>query len=187
MDFERSLFEGERITLGPLDPEKDAEIEARWSHDSHYLRMFGRKPVKPMVAEQIKKAYEAIEKQQDDKRNRFYFTIRTKPEDRLIGFVDFSWVDWSNSGAFLKMGIGEAADRGCGYGSEALHLALRYAFDELNLHRVTAKIPEYNQVALHMFKKAGFVEEVRRREALYRDGRRWDLLMLGLLAEEWRS
>lgn len=187
MDLERSLFEGERIVLGPLDPEKDAEIEARWSHDSYYLRMLGRQPARPTVAEIIKKQYEAIEKQQDEKRNRFYFTIRHKPDDRFIGFIDLKWIDWSNGGAFIQLGIGEAADRGCGYGTEALKLALRFAFDELSLYRLTAPIAAYNPIALHVFKKAGFVEEVRRREALYRDGRRWDQILLGLLAEEWRA
>jgi RimJ/RimL family protein N-acetyltransferase len=38
---------------------------------------------------------------------------------------------------------------------------------------------------LRFFEKAGFIVEVRRRQALNRDGRRWDLLHLGLLQQEW--
>jgi RimJ/RimL family protein N-acetyltransferase len=38
-----------------------------------------------------------------------------------------------------------------------------------------------------LFTGFGFVEEVRRRQALERDYRRWDLLQLGLLAEEWKE
>jgi RimJ/RimL family protein N-acetyltransferase len=64
---------------------------------------------------------------------------------------------------------------------------LRYAFDELNLYRLTAVIPEYNPVAMQLFSKAGFVEEVRRRKALNRDDKRWDLINLGLLHEEWSA
>jgi len=66
-----------------------------------------------------------------------------------------------------------------------LRLLLRYAFDELNLYRLTAVVPEYNPIALHLFSKAEFLEEVRQRKALNRDGRRWDLLHLGILHEEW--
>jgi RimJ/RimL family protein N-acetyltransferase len=64
-------------------------------------------------------------------------------------------------------------------------MLLRYAFDELNLFRLTALIPEYNPPAIGLFSKMGFCEEVRRREALERDGQRWDLLQYGILAEEW--
>jgi RimJ/RimL family protein N-acetyltransferase len=87
----------------------------------------------------------------------------------------------------VKIGIGSPSDRGQGYGSEALRLLLRYAFAELNLFRLSAFAPEYNPVALHIFRKAGFVQEVCRRQALNRDGRRWDLVYLGLLREEWEK
>jgi RimJ/RimL family protein N-acetyltransferase len=64
---------------------------------------------------------------------------------------------------------------------------MRFAFSELNLHRLTARVPEYNLAALALFRKAGFVEEVRRREAYQRDARRWDDIHLGLLAADWQS
>jgi RimJ/RimL family protein N-acetyltransferase len=85
----------------------------------------------------------------------------------------------------LQMGIGDPQDRKKGYGSQALNLILRYAFEELNLYRLTALVPEYNSDAMRFFEKAGFLVEVRRRQALNRDGRRWDLLHLGLLQDEW--
>jgi RimJ/RimL family protein N-acetyltransferase len=87
----------------------------------------------------------------------------------------------------LELGIGDPNDRRHGFGSEALRLILRYAFAELNLYRLSVMVPEYNPPALSLFTKAGFVEEVRRREALQRDGRYWDALHLGLLREEWEA
>lgn len=68
-----------------------------------------------------------------------------------------------------------------------MRLLLRYAFAELNLYRLTALVPEYNQGAMQLFQKFGFVEEVRRRKALNRDGELWDLLAFGLLNSEWRD
>lgn len=186
MNLEQSLFEGERICLGPIDYEKDPEIASRWTHDPYYLRMLSSEPARPLAPAQVKKKFEAIEKAQDEKRNTFYFAIRMKADDRLVGFARFSWIEWSNGNGRIELGIGDAQDRGCGYGSDALRLMLRFAFAELNLYRLTAEVPEYNTVALHVFSKAGFVEEVRRREAIFRDGRRWDALHLGLLREEWQ-
>ncbi len=72
-----------------------------------------------------------------------------------------------------------------GLGTQALGLLLRFAFAELNLFRVTIVIPEYNQAALALVRKFGFLEEVRRRNAILCDERVWDLLVFGLLRSEW--
>jgi RimJ/RimL family protein N-acetyltransferase len=64
-------------------------------------------------------------------------------------------------------------------------MLLRFVFAELNLFRVTAYVPEYNEGATALLNNFGFVEEVRRRQALERDGRRWDLFVFGLLKDEW--
>ena len=116
-----------------------------------------------------------------------YFTIRKLSDDRLIGFIRLDKIEWSNGAGDIQIGIGEPEVCRQGFGSEALQLMLRYTFDELNLYRLSALVPEYNYQALNFFKKAGFKEEVRRRQALNRDGRRWDLIHLGLLQEEWRQ
>ena len=187
MRIDQSLFEGEHICLGPIDHEKDPEIESRWTQDASYLRLISLHPALPASPAQIKKRYEAIEKDQDEKKNLYYFTLRMLGDDRLIGFARLQWIEWSNGAGFIELGIGDLNDRLQGYGSEALRLLLRFAFDELNLYRLTAIIPEYNAIALHVFSKAGFIEEVRRRQSVNRDGRRWDLLHLGILNEEWRA
>ncbi len=185
MDLKRSLFEEELICLAPIDPERDAEIEAKWTHDAEYLRLLKADIARPLSPAQVKKAYESIEKKVEEDKNLFYFTIRTRPDERLVGFAKLYAITWSHGTGMLQMGIGDAQDRKQGYGRQALSLLLRYAFDELNLYRLTALVPEYNRDALRFFEKAGFVIEVRRRQALNRDGRRWDLLHLGLLQEEW--
>jgi RimJ/RimL family protein N-acetyltransferase len=185
MDLKRSLFEEELICLAPIDPEKDAEIESKWTHDGEYLRLLQAEIARPLSPAQVKKAYESIEKKVQEDKNLFYFTIRERPGERLVGFARLYAITWSHGTGMLQLGIGDRQDRQIGYGSQALNLLLRYAFDELNLYRLTARVPEYNVGAMRFFEKAGFVLEVRRRQALNRDGRRWDLLHLGLLQDEW--
>jgi RimJ/RimL family protein N-acetyltransferase len=185
MKISDQLFVGKKICLGPIDHEKDAEIESRWTHDIGYMRALGLDPAVPRSAGQIKKQYESIEKSQEEKGNLFYFTIRIRADDRLIGFGKIYWIEWTNQTGFIQLGIGGSGDRRYGFGSEALRLLLRFAFGELNLFRLTAWIPEYNYPGLGLFQKFGFTEEVRRRQAVCRDDRRWDMLHLGLLAEEW--
>jgi len=182
-----ALYEGEAIYLGPIDYEKDAEIEARWTQDAQFMHLMGLEAACPMSPEQVRKKYEALEKEAEQDRNLFYFTLRTRPDGRLIGYARIYWIEWAHGNAMLQLGIGDPCDRGKGYGSQALRLLLRFAFAELNLFRLGAVIPEYNQAALRLFQKAGFVEEACRRKAVHRYGRRWNLIHLGLLREEWQA
>lgn len=184
--LEKPLFDGDLIRLGPIDHEKDPEIESRWTHDASYMRLMYLEPMRPLSVLQIKKQYEELEKQADEKRDIYPFRIRAREDDRLIGLAEIYWIGWSSAAAALRLGIGVPDDRCKGYGREALSMLLRYAFGELNLYRVGAILPEYNEAAQALFRKFGFVEEVRRREAIQRDGRRWDILHFGLLAEEWK-
>jgi RimJ/RimL family protein N-acetyltransferase len=133
----------------------------------------------------LKKKYEKLEKEIEESRNIFYFAIRAREDDRLIGKAVVNRIEWSNGNGWIELGIGSAEDRRKGYGTQAAQMLLRFAFAELNLFRVTARVPEYNKAAIAMLLKFGFTEEVRRRQALDRDGRRWDLLVFGLLKDEW--
>jgi RimJ/RimL family protein N-acetyltransferase len=193
MEIYPSLYQGELVRLTYIDPEKDAQIESGWTHDPEYLRMLDPDMAIPQSAFQIKKRYEKLEKEMDASGNQFYFAVREKASQeaeslgRLVGFARIYWIEWSHGSAMLSLGIGSPQDRGKGYGTETLQLILRYAFDELNLFRLAVPVAQYNQVALGLFGKAGFVEEVRQREALERYGRRWDVVYLGLLRDEWNK
>jgi len=191
-DIQSQLFEGQDIHFGYIDHDKDAEVESKWTHDADFMRMMEVKPARPASPAMIKKQYDELEKQSQDEHNLYYFTIRARAassdgDDRLIGKAVVEWIEWSNGNGWLRLGIGAAEDRRKGYGSQALRMLLRFAFSELNLFRVSALVPEYNEAATGLFGKFGFVEEVRRRKALNRDGRLWDLVVFGLLRSEWGS
>ena len=68
-----------------------------------------------------------------------------------------------------------------------LPLLLRFAFDELNLHRLSVWPSADNLPFIQMVEKAGFEEEARRREASFHDGSYWDVLHLGLLRTKWEK
>ena len=187
LDIQTPLFEDQDIRLGPIDYEHDPEVESRWTHDSEFMRLMALKPIRPLAPAMVKKEYEALEKEIEEGKNLFYFTIRAREDDRLLGKAVLEWIDWTNGNGYLRLGIGSEQDRGRGIGSQAMELLLRFAFAELNLFRVTIVIPEYNQAALGLVSKFGFVEEVRRRQAILRDDQIWDLLVFGLLRTEWAA
>jgi RimJ/RimL family protein N-acetyltransferase len=64
---------------------------------------------------------------------------------------------------------------------------LRLAFEDLGLYRVGLAVFEFNRRAIRAYEKAGFRVEGRLREAIVRDGRRWDEISMGVVAPEWRA
>jgi RimJ/RimL family protein N-acetyltransferase len=182
-----SLFESQRVRLAPPDAEKDAAIESGWTHDLEFQRRIGASPARPLSPGQVKKKYEAMEKDGD---KQFYFAARTREPDvpgRLLGFAGLFWLDLVHGNAQLRLGIGSPADRGQGYGTELMGLMLNYAFNELGLHRLSAGAAEDNTGAIRFLERHGFQLEVRRRQAVLRDNQRWDMLLYGLLRAEWAA
>lgn len=185
--IQTQLFEAKDICFGPIDHETHPEIESKWTHDEEFMRLMEIKPVRPLSPEMVKKQYESIEKEMEEDKNLYYFAIQTRENNQFIGKAAIEWIDWINSNGFLRLGIGESEFRRLGLGSQALSMLLRFAFDELNLYRVTAVVPAYNEGAIRLFQKFGFLEEVRRRKAIHRDNEFWDLISFGFLNSEWRE
>ncbi len=186
MDNTISLYEGRLIRLGPLDHEKDPPVVARWTNDPLW-RSFLVEVARPLSVEAVRGLLEKVEKQMEETKNLFHFTLRARDDNRLLGLARIFWIDFHNGTGVLNLGIGAASDRRHGYGSDALDLLLRFAFNDLNLHRLSAWSSVDNIPFIHMVKKAGFEEEARRREAVFHDGSYWDELLLGLLRSKWEK
>ena len=178
-----TLFHGELVRLVAPNPETDAEVMARWSRDSEYSRLLDADPARLWSAGQIKTHME--KEWEKDSRNDFFFLIRTLADDRLIGLVGLDGIRWTHGDAWVGIGLGEREYWGKGYGTDAMQVILRYAFTELNLHRVSLNVFEYNSRAIGSYEKVGFTIEGRVRRFLHRDGQRWDLIFMGILREEW--
>lgn len=166
--------------------DKDAEVLAEWSKDATLGRMLSEAPARPLSPWQVKKQLEKVEKEVEEEKNLFYYHIRPVGDEKLVGWGKIHWILWPSQVGFLQMAIGPSEQKN-GYGSEAFSLLLRFAFNELNLHRLTVILPGYNIQGIKFVEKFGFSEEVRRREAIFRDGRRWDMLHFGLLQPEWEG
>lgn len=180
-NLKSAFYHGELVRLAAIDPDEFAAAVSKHSRDSEYFRLEDSAPCRPLAKESVKKWFE---KELEEGRVSA-FAIRTLENDRLLGDVGLGGISWSHGDAFLGIGIGDRDFWGKGYGSDAMRLALRYAFTELNLRRVTLNVYEYNLRAIRCYEKLGFQHEGRVRKYLSREGRRWDLVYMGILKEEW--
>ena len=178
-----NLFEGELVRLTAEEPEFASKASSRWSRDSEYLRLLDTEAAQMWSAKKYQQWFEKNIGQ--DRSAHIGFYIRALEDNRLIGFIVMSDIQWAHGDAWIGIGIGERDDWGKGYGTDALRIILRYAFTELNLHRVSLGVFSYNQRAIRSYQKAGFKHEGSGRESLLRDGQRFDDQYMGVLRSEW--
>jgi RimJ/RimL family protein N-acetyltransferase len=169
---------GERVKLVPPEPQH-AELLARWLNDPEVWIPFGMDT--PASIEGERQWIASLPGRDDE----LHLLILEKEKHRTIGLAGLRNIDGFNATARLGVLIGSSADRGSGYGSEAVGLLLRHAFDYLGLRRVNLSVLAGNQAALRMYAKLGFVEEGRERQAQLRGGEYLDRLHFGLLKEEF--
>lgn len=104
-----------------------------------------------------------------------------------VGVIMLKDIDWKNRRATHGIKLARASDRARGIGTDALRAIMRYAFNELQLHRLDSVILEGNEPSYHLHcAKCGWTPEGRQRQAIYKNGRYHDLLLIGILADDYR-
>ncbi|WP_167578557.1 GNAT family N-acetyltransferase [Jeotgalibacillus proteolyticus] len=174
------LLENENIKLGPVLEDEFEKIAGWYWHES-LVRRLDASPYRFRTAEELKKWW--LEK--DDAARRF--GIRLNDTNALIGFVEIDGILWNHRNAWVSIAIGESAEWGKGYGKEAMECCIRYAFLELNLHRLQLTVFSYNESAIRLYAALGFVKEGAHREFIERNGKKYDMLLYGLLRSEWQN
>jgi len=182
-----NLFTAPHIVLTAIEPETDATALAKWTSDSRYIPLSDEKPAYPMSVFQAKEMLEAMLKEADEKRTTFWFGIRTTDESELLGMIGLEWVDWANGSVYMALTMKDLDAYGQPIAREAVELVERYVFHELHQHRLSLNVPEYNTGLIETMTTLGFNIEVRKRETLYRFGKRWDSLHFGHMARDWEK
>jgi RimJ/RimL family protein N-acetyltransferase len=106
-------------------------------------------------------------------------------EGRTIGDINLFSIDERNRSASLGLSIWRDEDRGRGYGTDAVRALARWAFRHKNLHRIELSVAPHNERAIQAYQRVGFVQEGRRRESEWEDGRWVDDIIMGLLGSDF--
>ncbi|MDP4145901.1 MAG: GNAT family protein [Bacillota bacterium] len=175
-----NLFKGSKVKLTSVK-DKDIGLIEEWYNDGLFLRFYDMAAAFPKNSSQISEMLKATWQAQD----RCIFAVRTVEDSKLIGVTGFENILWNNGNATIYIGIGDSECRGKGYGFEALNLTIQFGFQELNLHRIQLNVLSYNEQAIKLYEKVGFKREGTYREFIFRDGKRQDMYLYGLLRREW--
>lgn len=138
----------------------------------------------PLNKEDAKMVWEGFI-ENSKKEGRINFTIESL-EGIMIGSMSIAGIDERNGNFGIGMQINRD-QRGKGYGTEAMKLLLNYAFNERRLHKYQSYVMEGNIGSETMLKKLGCVKEGVHRKTTFHDGRYWDEIHYGLLAEEFNA
>jgi len=171
---------GERILLRPFT-KKDLAHTIRWSNDAELRKLIGE--IAPMSQADAEKWYKELCADE----NRAWYTIVVKKDNRVIGEAGLlhMFKPWRNTD--MTIIIGEKDQRGKGYGKEAGHLLLTYAFHDLGFHRISVGVVGFNQPAIKYWKSLGFKKEGVERDEYYCDNKYSDFIMMSILENEYKQ
>jgi RimJ/RimL family protein N-acetyltransferase len=172
------MLKSSRIALRPLQA-KDLPLMFEWINDREQV-LFNA-PYRPVSELQHYSWAEAIQQRQD----MMIFSIFQLETDDLIGTCQLHSINAVHRSAELQIRLGEVAARGAGYGTEAVSLLLGFAFRDLNLHRVYLHVFSTNGAAIQVYEKVGFKREGVLRKAAHIDGEYVDILIMGILRDEY--
>lgn len=178
----RSLA-GERIDLIPLSLEYTDDV-FEYSQFPEFFEFLTSKPAKQRGDVEI-----FLKNLMADNAmgRRLYFMIKHKQDNKVIGTIGLTEIDFHNLRTQMGFGISPAY-WGKGYFQEALSLLLSFVFDDLSFYRVEVGTLADNLTSIKSVKKAGFVQEGVFKE-MYRvsEDLRMDTVFLALTAREWRK
>jgi RimJ/RimL family protein N-acetyltransferase len=173
---------GDFVALGPVH-KGILPLLWKWENDLELSVLTGD-PVSPISPEGIDSLYERYAKSDPGHAS---FVIYERASMRPIGTVGLPNVNHAHRTAELGIGIGERDCWGKGYGTEATRLILDYAFNVLGLHNVMLRVFAYNERAIRSYRKVGFKEMGRRRQAQRIGGRAYDVVYMDCLASDFEG
>lgn len=174
-------IEGETVELRRHD-RANYGLYATWYGDPEIWHLTSWAP-SPLGRSAVEKLFEDRELSPVDDS----FAIHVTGGDEPVGVISLMNVSDANESADLSIIVGHPDDRHQGYGTEAIELLLRYAFEELGLNRVALSAFDFNGEAIAAYEKLGFAVEGRYRQAIKRGSSFHDAILMSIVKGEWQS
>ncbi len=133
----------------------------------------------PTSRKSLEEYYESISKS----RSEVMFAIVLKKTDCHIGNIKLGSINWVHQTCDLGIIIGDKKSHGKGIGKEACSLVLNYAFNKLNLRKVTLGVISGQVAGIRCYKSVGFTVEGIQRNMYKIKGKMMDKVLMGVERE----
>ncbi|WP_274364581.1 GNAT family N-acetyltransferase [Paenibacillus thermotolerans] len=139
----------------------------------------------PLTEEQLEKYTEHANRLDSD---TFIYKVVDKGSGEVVGHISLGRINRANKSARIgKVLVGDKNVRGKGIGRQMIQEVLRIAFGELQLHRVSLGVFDFNAPAIACYEKAGFQKEGLLRDYCKHGDEYWSMWEMSILEEEWEK
>jgi len=176
-----SVIYGERVRLRAAERE-DVKSFYTWVNDPDVTRYLSLNFPMSMVDEE---SWFNAMTQRSQGEKTLAIEVRDGNGWKMIGNCGVFDIDVVSRLGEIGIMLGEKDEWDKGYGTEAMSLLVRHCFETLNFNRVYLRVYAENLRAKRAYEKAGFVEEGRLREAVYKNGKYDDVIIMSVLRAEW--
>lgn len=168
------IIEGELVRLRPIMIE-DTELIVAWRNNPRVRQMFifREKFTTEMHLHWMETKVASGQVIQ--------YIIEEKASNTPLGSAYFSDINHIYRSAEYGIFIGEDDAIGKGYGSETAKLFIDYAFKKLNIHRISLRVLEENQIAYRSYISVGFKKEGVFRDMVYLDGEYRNVVFMAII------
>lgn len=174
------MYEGQKVRLREYRKE-DIPLRLTYINDSTIITNLTPDVPYPLTLQEEEKWFESITAISDT----YKFAIETLSNNQFIGGCNISGVDWKNGVVTVGIFIGSRNHMGKGYGTDAIEILIKFIFMQMNINKVRLTVYSYNESALKCYKKCGFKVEGILRQEIFKDGKHYDKISMGLLREEY--
>ena len=175
------FIEGETIDFIAINTD-NIGLYAKWINDPK-VRIYSRNEM-PLTTEEVKKRYFSQEGEKGW-REIIAFELWHKQDQKTIGLTGLTSIRWTARWANAFLQIGEVSYWNQNIATEATQMLLKYAFDELDLNRISATIAVHNVGSWRVAEKSGFIFEGILKHEDYVDGEYVDVKSYHYLKEDW--
>lgn len=175
------FLESSKVILSPISLSLIQEgYYSQWINDQA-SDLYTQHAITPHTTESL---YTYVENKQKE-RNSIWLGIIYKENNKHVGNIDISDIDWINRVGTYNILIGDKNYHGKGIGYEASHLIINHVFTRLNLNRIQLGVDERNKGAIGLYQKLGFREEGRFENGILVSGQYFDIIRMRILKNEY--
>ncbi|KKK39095.1 aminoglycoside adenylyltransferase [Mesobacillus campisalis] len=157
-----------------------------WMESPEFLSQWGGPVFSFPLTEQQLEDY--LENANHHHSRALVYSVLEKETGSVIGHISLGHIDRNNKSARVgKVLVGDAKVRGKGIGLRMMKEILKVAFEELELHRVSLGVFDFNASAIACYEKAGFKKEGLIRDYMKSGNEYWSMWEMSILEDEWKA